>query len=105
MTSKPQLTPREAADLIRDGDTITVSSSSGLGCPDAVLAGIGDRFRETSSPRRLTSVHAIAAGDMSGILGVDHIAQPGLLRRIVAGSLPSGPSSAIPPRIWQMVER
>jgi propionate CoA-transferase len=104
MTTKPQLTPREAADLIRDGDTITVSSSSGLGCPDAVLAGIGDRFRETSSPRGLTSVHPIAAGDMSGILGVDHIAQPGLLRRIVAGSLPSGPSSATPPRIWQLVE-
>ena len=104
MTTKPQLTPREAADLIRDGDTITVSSSSGLGCPDAVLAGIGDRFRETSSPRGLTSVHPIAAGDMSGILGVDHIAQPGLLHRIVAGSLPSGPSSATPPRIWQLVE-
>jgi len=104
MTTKPQLTAREAADLIRDGDMITVSSSSGLGCPDAVLAGIGDRFRETSSPRGLTSVHPIAAGDMSGILGVDHIAQPGLLRRIVAGSLPSGPSSATPPRIWQLVE-
>lgn len=104
MTKKPQLTPREAAELIRDGDTITVSSSSGLGCPDAVLAGIGQRFEETSSPRDITSVHPIAAGDMSGIRGVDHIARPGLLRRIVAGSLPSGPSSAAPPKIWQMVE-
>lgn len=104
MPPKPILTPREAADLLRDGDTVTVNSSSGLGCPDAVLAGIGQRFRETGAPRGLTSVHPIAAGDMSGILGVDHIAEPGLLQRIIAGSLPSGPSSATPPKIWQMVE-
>ena len=98
------LTPREAADLIADGDVITVSSSSGLNCPDATLAGIGQRFEETSSPRDLTSVHPIAAGDMYGMPGIDHIARPGLLRRVVAGSYPSGPSSATPPKIWQMIE-
>jgi len=38
------LTADEAAALIRDGATVTVSSSSGLGCPDAVLAAIGRRF-------------------------------------------------------------
>ena len=34
----------EAAALIPDGATVTVSSSSGLGCPDAMLRAIGDRF-------------------------------------------------------------
>jgi acyl CoA:acetate/3-ketoacid CoA transferase len=104
MHTPHSLTARQAADLIYDGDVITVSSSSGLGCPDAVLAGIGQRFAETSSPRGLTSVHPIAAGDMSGIKGIDHIAQRGLLARVIAGSYPSGPSSASPPRIWQMIE-
>jgi propionate CoA-transferase len=104
MTTKPRLTPREAADLIHDGDVVTISSSSGLGCPDATLKGIGERFRETGSPANITSVHPIAAGDMSGILGVDHIAEPGLLTRTIAGSLPSGPSSAAPPKIWQLIE-
>ncbi|MEU1902305.1 CoA-transferase [Nocardiopsis dassonvillei] len=98
------LTARRAADLIHDGDVVTVSSSSGLNCPDAVLAGIGERFAETAGPRGLTSLHPIAAGDMSGIKGIDHIARPGLLSRVVAGSYPSGPSSAEPPRIWQMIE-
>lgn len=98
------LTPREAADLIADGDVITVSSSSGLNCPDATLAGIGQRFAETSSPRDLTTVHPIAAGDMYGMPGIDHLARPGLLRRVVAGSYPSGPSSVEPPKIWQMIE-
>ncbi|MEV0946517.1 CoA-transferase [Rhodococcus sp. NPDC049939] len=98
------LTPRQAADLVHDGDIITVSSSSGLGCPDAVLAGLGRRYEESNSPTGLTSVHPIAAGDMWGIKGIDHIARPGLLARVVAGSYPSGPSSAEPPRIWQMIE-
>lgn len=98
------LTARQAAELIADGDVISVSSSSGLGCPDAVLAGIGERFAATASPRGLTSLHPIAAGDMSGIKGIDHIARPGLLSRVIAGSYPSGPSRAEPPRIWQMIE-
>ena len=98
------LTARQAADLVHDGDIVTVSSSSGLGCPDAVLSGLGQRFEETRSPKNLTSVHPIAAGDMWGIKGIDHIARPGLLSRVVAGSYPSGPSSAEPPRIWQMIE-
>ena len=104
MHSPEVLTARQSADLINDGDIITVNSSSGLGCPDAVLAGIGQRFAETASPRDLTSLHPIAAGDMSGIKGIDHIARPGLLSRVVAGSYPSGPSRAEPPRIWQMIE-
>ncbi|MFV9457120.1 acyl CoA:acetate/3-ketoacid CoA transferase [Rhodococcus sp. NM-2] len=98
------LSARQAADLVQDGDIVTVSSSSGLGCPDAVLGGLGQRYEETRSPKNLTSVHPIAAGDMWGIKGIDHIARPGLLSRVVAGSYPSGPSSAEPPRIWQMIE-
>jgi acyl CoA:acetate/3-ketoacid CoA transferase len=35
---------------------VTVSSSSGLGCPDAVLAGIGQRYWETASPKNLTTM-------------------------------------------------
>jgi len=92
-----------AAALIPDGAIVTVSSSSGLGCPDAVLAAIGRRFDAEGHPRNLTTLHPIAAGDMWGIKGVDHIAKPGLLARILGGSYPSGPSSAEPPAIWKMV--
>ncbi|MCU1418845.1 MAG: propionate CoA-transferase [Mycetocola sp.] len=98
------LSARDAADLIRDEDVITVSSSSGLGCPDSVLAGIGQRYTETQSPRSLTTIHPIAAGDMYGVLGIDHLAHSGLLREVIAGSYPSGPSSMTPPLIWQMIE-
>ena len=98
------ISARQAADLIEDGAIVTVSSASGLGCPDAVLAAIGARFVETGHPRALTTLHPIAAGDMSGIKGIDHIADEGLLRRTICGSYPSGPSSEAPPLIWQRIE-
>lgn len=97
------LTADEAAALIPDGAVVTVSSSSGLGCPDAVLAAIGRRFDTTGHPRALTTLHPIAAGDMWGIDGIDHIAKDGCLARVLAGSYPSGPSNREPPKIWQMV--
>ncbi len=102
MMSK-QITPAQAAALIPDGAVVSVSSSSGLGCPDLMLKAIGERFDQTGHPRDITTLHPIAAGDMSGIRGVDHIARKGLLAKIIGGSYPSGPSSAEPPLIWQMV--
>ena len=97
------VTPAQAAALIGDGMVVSVSSSSGLGCPDLILKAIGERFEREGHPRDLTTLHPIAAGDMSGIKGVDHIARKGLLKKIIGGSYPSGPSSAEPPLIWQMI--
>jgi len=93
-----------AAALVRDGETVAVSSSSGLNTPDAMLKALGDRFAATAAPRDLTLFLPIAAGDMYGIRGIDHLAQRGLMRRVIAGSYPSGPSSFEPPRIVAMIE-
>jgi propionate CoA-transferase len=93
----------EVGSLIPDNAVVSVSSSSGLACPDATLKAIGEYYRQTGRPRLLTSVHPIAAGDMYGIGGIDHLAQPGLLKRVIAGSLPSGPSSMDSPEIWKMI--
>lgn len=100
-----QRTAQEAVALIPDGATVAVNSSSGLCCPDAVLAALGDRFEATGAPRDLTSIHPIAAGDFFGTKGIDHYARPGCLARIIGGSYPSGPSNAEPPLIWQMIGR
>jgi propionate CoA-transferase len=103
MTRARVLSAAEAAALIPDDAVVTVSSSSGLGCPDAVLAAIGERFGTSGHPRSLTTFHPIAAGDMYGIKGVDHVAREGLLAKVIAGSYPSGPSSMPSPAIWEMV--
>lgn len=96
-------TAREAVALIPDGAIVAVNSSSGLCCPDAVLQALGERFDEEAAPRDLTTIHPIAAGDFFGTKGVDHIAKPGCLSRIIGGSYPSGPSKADPPLVWQMI--
>ncbi|MCA0433552.1 MAG: acyl CoA:acetate/3-ketoacid CoA transferase [Proteobacteria bacterium] len=93
----------DAVKLIPDDAIVAINSSSGLLCPDAVLKGLGERFEREGHPRNITSIHPIAAGDMFGIKGVDHIARKGLLARIIAGSYPSGPSTSEPPRIWQLL--
>ncbi|MDA7483560.1 acyl CoA:acetate/3-ketoacid CoA transferase [Planktomarina temperata] len=93
----------QAVASIKDDAVVTVSSSSSLGCPDFVLKAIGERFESEGHPKNLTTIHPIAAGDMYGVKGVDHIAKDGLLARILGGSYPSGPSSKPMPEIWKMV--
>src|SRR5258708_28755219 len=40
---------------------------------------------------------------MYGIAGSDNLARPGLLKRVLGGSLRRGPSSLPSPKIWQMI--
>jgi acyl CoA:acetate/3-ketoacid CoA transferase len=93
----------EAVRHIADNAVVAVNSSSGLGCPDAVLKALGERYAGEAHPRNLTMMHPIAAGDMFGVKGVDHIANSGQIGCIIGGSYPSGPSSSEPPRIWRML--
>jgi acyl CoA:acetate/3-ketoacid CoA transferase len=74
-------TPEAAVARIPDGAVVTVSSSSALGCPDKVLWAMGERFAREGHPRGLTMLHPIAAGDMYGVKGIDHIARDGRARR------------------------
>jgi propionate CoA-transferase len=92
-----------AAALVPDGAVLAVSSSSGLNTPDAFLAALGARFRAEGRPHGLTVIMPISAGDMYGIKGIDHLAQRGMLARVIGGSYPSGPSSFAPPRIREMI--
>ncbi|WP_171212430.1 acyl CoA:acetate/3-ketoacid CoA transferase [Ruegeria sp. HKCCA5426] len=100
---KKLVSARQAAEVVPDGAVVSVSSSSALGCPDAVLKAIGDRFQQDGHPRDITSLHPIAAGDMYGVKGMEYLAQDGLLTRVLAGSYPSGPSSLEMPEIWKMI--
>lgn len=93
----------EAVGLIESHQTVTVSCSSGLNLPDSTLAALGRRFQRTGEPRDLTVVFPIAIGDMFGQPGLDHLAHTGLVRRLIGGSYPSGPSSLPSPRILEMV--
>jgi acyl CoA:acetate/3-ketoacid CoA transferase len=101
----PVLTAREAVEKIPSNSLVSISSSSALGCPDFVLAALGQRFQESAEPKNLTFISPIAAGDMYGVKGIDHVSQVGLISKIMAGSYPSGPSSMEPPKIRQLIDQ
>jgi propionate CoA-transferase len=100
---KPILTPEEAAALIPSGATLTVSSSAAQLVPDKVLAGIEARFQATGEPRDLTVVFPVAIGDSFGVMGLDHLAYPGLLKRLIGGSYVNAPAAKPSPKIYSMI--
>ena len=69
----------------------------------AKLLTNGERFDWEGHPKSITTLHPIAAGDMYGIKGIDHLAKKGLIQTIIAGSFPSGPSSLPMPDIWHLI--
>ncbi|MFT4231982.1 MAG: CoA-transferase [Leucobacter sp.] len=82
----PVITAEEAAELVADGDTLLIEGSGGgIMEPDRLIAALGARYRETGAPRDLTLVNTTGIGDRAGA-GLDHLAQPGLVRRAVAGN-------------------
>jgi len=93
----------DAVKLIPDDAIVAVNSSSGLCCPDFILKALGERFDAEQHPKNLTTIHPIAAGDMFGSPGTEHIAKSGMLNKIIGGSYISGPTKAEPPKIWQMI--
>jgi propionate CoA-transferase len=82
-----QKSAAEAVALIPDNAVVAVNSSSGPLLPRRGARRLGRGSTATGAPRNLTTIHPIAAGDLFGTKGVDHIAKPGLLagrRRVLS---------------------
>jgi len=97
------MTADEAARLIPSGATITVSSSAAQLVPDKVLGGVETRFQASGEPRDLTVVFPVAVGDSFGTVGLDHLAYPGLIKRLIGGSYVNAPASKPSPKIYGMI--
>lgn len=74
----------EAIRVIRDGDTVSIDGFIGGLAPEELLLGLKRRFLETGEPRNLTLLFAAGIGD-SKDKGINHLAQEGLLKRVIAG--------------------
>jgi len=90
-------------------DRMTVASVGVIGwiTPDKVLKALGDRFAATSSPRDLTFYFPCGTGDAQDIKGMDHVAQRGLMKRIVSGSYinPVDPRTGQRPALMGLIRR
>jgi len=54
------VSPDEAAAILRDGDTVSVSGFVGTGTPDELIAAVERRFLGSRQPQGLTLVFAAA---------------------------------------------
>jgi propionate CoA-transferase len=95
----------EAVGGIADGATVASVGVIGWVTPDKVLKALGDRFRATGYPRNLTFYFPVGTGDAQGIRGMDHVAQEGLMKRIIAGSYinPLDPRTNRRPELMRLI--
>lgn len=98
-------TAREAVATIKDGQSVGCVGVIGWITPDATLRALAERFRETGTPNDLTFYFPCGTGDSMGIRGMDNVAIPGLMKRIVSGSYvnPLNPATGTRPELMRLI--
>ncbi|AXK81760.1 3-oxoacid CoA-transferase [Pseudolabrys taiwanensis] len=85
------VTADEFAKLVASNDTLLIGGSgAGHSVPDTLIGAIAKRFKSDGEPRNLTTVHPVGLGDRAE-RGIGHLAHPGLLKRVVCGTLVDSP--------------
>ncbi len=80
------LSPKEAAELVKDGVTIGTNGFVTHAVPDVVLKAIEDRFLETGHPRDMTLTWAAGQG-MGGAknFGANRLGHEGMIKCAIGG--------------------
>ena len=78
------LTARQAADLIKDGDTVTLSGFVANGIAEALNTAAEERFLETGHPKDLTLFWVAGTGNKDGS-HADHYAHEGMVKKVIGG--------------------
>lgn len=86
MGKKKVITAKEAVMAVQDGMTLAISSFLSYGLPESLCKALGDRYAETKSPKDVTLFMSAPVGVNDGS-GIEHMAQDGLFRRVIAAHL------------------
>jgi propionate CoA-transferase len=99
------ISAEDAVAAIPDGATVASVGVIGWITPDSLLKALGERFQATASPRDLTFYFPCGTGDAVEIRGMDHVAQKGLMKRIVSGSYinPTNPKTGTRPALMGLI--
>ena len=79
------VTAAEAADLIKDGDTVIVGGSAGMGVAESVLVAMEKQFLDAQRPRDLTIIHTTGVGAVTD-RGLNRLVHKGLVKRVIGGN-------------------
>ena len=85
----------QAADLVHDGATILTVGMTIVGAAESILKALEAKFLNGGSPKNLTLVHSAGQCNREG--GIQHLAHPGMLKRIIGGHW------GLAPRIMDMI--
>lgn len=100
------MTAEQAVADIQDGQTVAAVGVIGWVVPERTLKALGQRFKDTGLPRQLTFYFPCGTGDAVNIKGMDHVAQQGLMKRIVSGSYinPVDPATGQRPALMGLIQ-
>ena len=79
------VTAAEAADLIKDGDTVIVGGSAGMGVAESVLVAMEKQFLDAQRPCDLTIIHTTGVGAVTD-RGLNRLVHKGLVKRVIGGN-------------------
>lgn len=74
----------EAVRIIRDHDTVAFGGFVGIGFAEEIGCELENFYKENKHPKNLTLVFAAGQGD-GDKRGLNHLAHPGLIKRIIGG--------------------
>jgi len=84
------ISAKEAASLIKDGDTLGIQGIITASTPVDLMAAVRDRYLETQSPRGITVFHVSGIGDgKEG--GMNMFAHDGLIGKLICGHIGTSP--------------
>jgi propionate CoA-transferase len=82
----------EAVRYVHDNDTLMIGGSGGgHAVPESLIVALGERYKKENHPKNITLFHPVGIGDNIN-QGVGHLAQPGMVKRIVTGALVNSPA-------------
>lgn len=87
---KKVITADQAAELIKDGDTIAWTTVGMSFFAEEIAMALEKRFLATGAPRDITAVHDCGCGDMK-TRGMGHLAHEGLIKRLISGHTGQAP--------------